>query len=153
MAVIHILLICRGNIARSQMAQGYLSNMLGPVAVVHSAGTSPNPKKQFPLAIELMAEEGIDISKESSKGIPDLKRKKFDVVATMCDMARDVVDEEEFYPQSQHYHYAIPDPYHSAPGSDEERYWVRQIRELIKASCQDLVARLTVQELIPVEQD
>ena len=55
-----ILVLCTGNSARSQIAQGYLQYFAGERAKVYSAGVAPHGVN--PLAIQVMAEDGIDIS-------------------------------------------------------------------------------------------
>ncbi len=74
--------VCVGNSCRSQMAEGFGRHLLGPAWEVYSAGSRPS-RLIDPLAIEVMAELGIDISSQSSKSIADLPIKKFDLVVTM----------------------------------------------------------------------
>ena len=67
MARMNVLIVCTGNSARSQMAEGLLRHMAGDLLEVHSAGMEP--KGINPLAIAAMAELGIDISHHRSKSV------------------------------------------------------------------------------------
>lgn len=64
----NILVLCTGNSCRSQMAEGFLRHYAADRFNVHSAGTDPNDQVH-PLAIEVMAESGIDISGQQPKGL------------------------------------------------------------------------------------
>lgn len=57
----NILILCTGNSCRSQMAEGFLRQLVGDRFDVFSAGTDP-AERVHPLAVEVMAEKGIDIS-------------------------------------------------------------------------------------------
>jgi arsenate reductase len=65
----HVLFLCTGNSARSQMAEGLLRHLGGDLFEVHSAGLEP--KSVNPLAIQVMAEVGIDIHSQFSKSLSD----------------------------------------------------------------------------------
>ena len=79
-----ILIVCTGNSCRSQMAEGFACNA-GWVAF--SAGTNPE-KKVNSLAVEVMAETGIDISRQIPQSVDDYLNEDFHIVATVCDDAR-----------------------------------------------------------------
>ncbi len=82
-----ILVLCTGNSCRSQMAEGYLRHFSGNKAEVYSAGIEThgvNPK-----AIEVMKEDGVDISKHTSNNIDEYRNVNFDFVITVCDNARE----------------------------------------------------------------
>ncbi len=80
-----ILVLCTGNSARSQMAEGILKS-LDPRLDVHSAGTAPAPRVN-PYAIRAMREIGIDISSEHTKSVQQFAKQRFDYVITVCDDA------------------------------------------------------------------
>ena len=82
MKKIKVLFLCTHNSARSQMAEGLLRHFLGDKYEVFSAGSSPT--QVHPLAIKVMAEIGIDISKQTSKSIEEFRNKEIDIVATVC---------------------------------------------------------------------
>lgn len=64
----NILVLCTGNSCRSQMAEGYLRHYAGDKFNVHSAGTRPADEVN-PIAVQVMKEDGIDISGQSPKGV------------------------------------------------------------------------------------
>ncbi len=82
-----ILILCTGNSCRSQMAQGFLKSFDHKLEV-HSAGTSPAPAVN-PRAVKVMAEVGIDISKNSPKHVDEYLNDQWDYVITVCDDANE----------------------------------------------------------------
>ena len=82
------LILCTGNSARSQMAEGLLRQDGGGRFDVESAGTKPSLVR--PEAIEAMREIGIDISGHRSKSVDEFAGQDFDDVITVCDNAREV---------------------------------------------------------------
>ncbi|MHB9128845.1 MAG: arsenate reductase ArsC, partial [Candidatus Humimicrobiaceae bacterium] len=81
-----ILFLCTGNSCRSQMAEGFLKNYRKDWHV-ESAGISP--KGLNPLAVKVMKEINIDISKQVSKGVENFLKTSFDYVITVCDNAKE----------------------------------------------------------------
>jgi arsenate reductase (thioredoxin) len=77
-----IIFVCIHNSARSQMAEGILKHLYGQSYEVYSAGTEP--AGVHPMAVEAMAEIGIDISSQRSKGLNDLEGIVFDLAVTLC---------------------------------------------------------------------
>lgn len=82
-----ILVICTGNRARSQMAEGWLRHLGGGAVEVCSAGTQP--KGVHPLAIEVMEAVGIDLRTHRSEHVSAYEQQAFDLVVTVCDNARE----------------------------------------------------------------
>lgn len=82
-----LLVLCTGNSARSQMAEGLFRAEAGDGLDVFSAGT--NPSSVRPEAIAVMKEIGIDISGHRSKSVDEYTGQRFDYVVTVCDNARD----------------------------------------------------------------
>src|SRR5438067_40935 len=82
-----VLILCTGNSARSQMAEGLLRHDAGERFTVESAGTRPSTVR--PEAIAVMAELGIDIAAQRSKHVDEFQGQRFDVVITVCDNARE----------------------------------------------------------------
>ncbi len=80
-----ILIICTGNSARSQMAEGLLRYMRSAVYDVFSAGTHPSSVR--PEAVEALRERGIDISGSRSKSVDEFAAVEIDFVLTVCDDA------------------------------------------------------------------
>src|SRR6266566_1997578 len=82
-----VLILCTGNSARSQMAEGLLRHDARDRFVVESAGTKPSSVR--PEAIAVMKELGIDISGHRSKPVGEFEGQTFDTVITVCDSARE----------------------------------------------------------------
>jgi len=80
-----VLILCTGNSARSQMAEGLLRHFAGDRFEVFSAGVAPSFVR--PQAIEVMNEIGIDISQHRSKSVDEFLNKQLDYVITVCDNA------------------------------------------------------------------
>src|SRR5215469_9325538 len=82
-----VLILCTGNSARSQMAEGLLEHDAGDRFEVESAGTKPGRVR--PEAIAVMSELGIDISGHRSKHVDEFAGQRFDYVLTVCDNVRE----------------------------------------------------------------
>jgi arsenate reductase (thioredoxin) len=82
-----ILVLCTGNSARSQMAEGLLIHITQSKYEVYSAGTKPSIVR--PEAIKVLAEIGIDISKNRSKSVDEFANTEIDYVLTVCDNAKE----------------------------------------------------------------
>src|SRR5689334_3554226 len=101
-----VLILCTGNSARSQMAEGLLRHLAGDAVQVESAGTHPSHVR--PEAIAAMAEIGIDISAQRSKSVDEFSGDSFDYIITVCDNARESCP---VFPGSvQRIHWSIHDP-------------------------------------------
>ena len=116
MAKQRVLILCTGNSARSQMAEGLLRHDAGDRFDVESAGTKPGHVR--PEAIAAMQEIGIDISSHRSKHVDEFQNQAFDYVLTVCDNAKEVCP---IYPgQTNRIHHSFEDPA-AVHGSNEER--------------------------------
>lgn len=82
-----VLILCTGNSARSQMAEGLLRHDGGERFEVESAGTSPSKVRSE--AIAVMRELDIDISGHRSKNVSEFEGQQFDAVITVCDSAQE----------------------------------------------------------------
>ena len=82
-----VLILCTGNSARSQMAEGLLRHDAGEEFDVQSAGTRPSEVRSE--AIVVMKELGIDISGHRSKHVNEFEGQQFDYVITVCDTAKE----------------------------------------------------------------
>ena len=119
-----VLILCTGNSARSQMAEGLLRHFSKGTIEVHSAGTHPSTVN--PLAIQVMAEIGIDISHHRSKSVTECVGQPFDDVITVCDSAKESCP--VFPGKPSRIHWSFPDPA-AVQGSEEERLRAfRQVR-------------------------
>ncbi|HEX8130827.1 MAG TPA: arsenate reductase ArsC [Pyrinomonadaceae bacterium] len=124
-----VLILCTGNSARSQMAEGLLRHDGGGRFKVESAGVSPTRVR--PEAIEAMREVGIDISGQRSKSVEEFAGQAFDYVITVCDNAR---EQCPFFPAgTRRIHWSFDDPA-EAVGDDAARLAVfRRVRDEIRA--------------------
>ena len=77
-----VLIICSHNSARSQIAEGLLKSLYGDYYEVYSAGSDPTTVN--PCAIKVLAENGVDISKNRSKSLKEFDGLEFDYVVTVC---------------------------------------------------------------------
>ena len=111
-----VLILCTGNSARSQMAEGLLRHDSGDRFEVESAGTRPSRVR--PEAIQAMKEMGIDIAGHRSKSVDEFAERSFDYVLTVCDSAKQSCP---LYPgHGNRIHHSFDDPA-ATEGSEEER--------------------------------
>jgi arsenate reductase (thioredoxin) len=122
-----ILFICTHNSARSQMAEGYMQAKYGDRYEVFSGGTEVT--RVHPMAIAVMREIGIDISRHRSKLIDEHYKAGIETVVTVCDSAQKACP---FFPGAKEViHQSFPDP-SSFTGSDKEvRAGFRRVRDEI----------------------
>ena len=123
-----VLILCTGNSARSQMAEGLLRAMAGDRFEVHSAGTRPSTVR--PEAITVMREIGIDISAHRSKSVDEFIGRAFDVVLTVCDHAKETCP--VFPGKATRLHRSFDDPA-AVVGSGAERLAAfRRVRDELR---------------------
>jgi arsenate reductase len=125
-----VLILCTGNSCRSQMAEGFVNHALGSQWEAHSAGTVPAARVN-PLAVRVMAEVGVDISRQEPKHVEALLDHPWNLVVTVCDSAKETCP---LFPRSvEQIHVSFPDPA-DAVGSEEEKLAVfRSVRDDIRA--------------------
>ncbi len=111
-----VLILCTGNSARSQMAEGLFRHEAGDRYEVFSAGTKPTQVR--PEAMAVMSEIGIDISDHRSKSVDEFTGQEFDQVITVCDSANESCP--VFPGKTQRIHWSFEDPA-AVQGSEEER--------------------------------
>jgi arsenate reductase len=130
-----VLILCTGNSARSQMAEGLLRHMGGTQFEVFSAGTKPAGVNG--LAIEAMREVGIDISKQRSKSVGEFAGQVFATVITVCDKA---AEECPIFPGApRRAHWGLPDPA-AVSGTREEKLGAfRRVREELERRIRSFV--------------
>jgi arsenate reductase len=136
-----VLFVCTHNSARSQIAEGFLRHIGGDTFDAASAGTEPGAL--HPLAVEVMAEAGIDISAQRAKSVDDYVQQRFDYVITVCDNAREACP---YFPNAvRSLHWSLPDP-SRADGSGEKRSAVfRAVRDAIRAHIEQFIAAVPPQ--------
>jgi arsenate reductase len=138
-----VLVLCTGNSARSQMAQGLITRYLGDAWEAYSAGTRP-AGYVHPLAIAVMREIGIDIAAQASKSVEVYYGQPFDLVLTVCGDAAETCP--LWLGQGKVVHIGFSDPA-AATGDDAARLQVfRATRDLIQQRVLDYLARFDQEE-------
>jgi len=123
------LILCTGNSARSQMAEGLLREIGEDKFEVESAGVAPSSVR--PEAIEAMKEIGIDISDHRSKSIDEFTGQNFDYIITVCDNAKESCP--VFPGHATRFHRSFEDPPPETMGDYESRLEVfRRVRDEIR---------------------
>ena len=131
----NILVLCTGNSCRSQIAHGYLKAFTADKANVYSAGVETHGVN--PRAIQIMREDGIDISEHTSNNVLEYTAVPFDFVITVCDHAKEVCP---YYPSNaQKFHYNFPDPAKVVGTEEEITRSFTEVREMIKKYCLQFV--------------
>ncbi len=125
-----VLFVCVHNAGRSQMAAGYLRRLAGDRIQVYSAGSEPKDQIN-PLAVAVMAEEGIDIAGNAPKILTTDAVRASDVVITMgCG------DACPFFPGTRYEDWQLDDP------AGQDLSTVRRIRDEIRARVETLIGEL-----------
>jgi arsenate reductase len=131
----NILVLCTGNSCRSQLAEGYLRYFAGDTANIYSAGIEThgvNPK-----AIQVMAEDHIDITAHTSNHVDEYITIPFDYVITVCDNANEACP---FFPgKVERFHENFPDPAKATGTAEEIMQEFRRVRDMIKVYSADFI--------------
>lgn len=130
-----VLILCTGNSARSQMAEGLLRHMARDKFDVESAGTVASFVR--PQAIAVMTEIGIDISEHRSKCLDEFLGEPFDYVITVCDNAAENCP--VFPGKAKRIHWSFDDPAEATGDSEEQRSTFRRVRDEITEKLKDFV--------------
>ena len=125
-----VLILCTGNSCRSQMAEAFLRAAAGDILEVASAGTNP-AGYVHPLAVQVMAECGFDLSSARSKSLAEFSPDAVDAVVTVCGGAS---EECPVYPTGVwRLHIGFEDPA-AATGSEADKLAAfRRVRDAIRA--------------------
>ncbi len=124
-----VLILCTGNSARSQMAEGLLRELGEGKFDAESAGVAPSSVR--PEAVEAMREIGIDISGHRSKSADEFVRQQFDYIITVCDNAKETCP--VFPGQATRIHQSFEDPPPATVGDYESRLKIfRRVRDEIR---------------------
>lgn len=126
-----VIFVCTHNSARSQMAEALLKQLCGEFFEVQSAGMQPGPLN--PLAIEAMAELGIDISQNRTKSIFPFMRERpgFDYVISVCDES--APEHCPTFPAgAQQLRWSFPDPAKFDGTHEQKLAQTREVRDALK---------------------
>ena len=137
-----VLFLCTGNSARSQMSEGMVNHYLSASWEAVSAGTRPSGHVH-PLAIQAMAELGIDITGHWSKSTDEFRDADLDLVITVCDHA--ARNCPAWLGRGRVMHAGFPDPA-AATGSEAEQLQVfRQVRDDIRIKIPAILEQLPLE--------
>jgi arsenate reductase (thioredoxin) len=140
-----VIILCTGNSARSQMAEGLLRHDGGDLFEVFSAGTHPGHVR--PEAIKAMSELGIDISSHRSKSVNEFTNKEFDYVITVCDNAQEHCP--VFPGAARRIHWSFDDPA-AALGDEAARLAeFRRVRDQIRERLKGFITSHPADTLSP----
>jgi arsenate reductase len=130
-----VLILCTGNSARSQMAEGLLRHDAGDRFEAFSAGVDRGAVR--PLAVAAMREVGIDISGQRSKSVDEFACEEFDYVITVCDNANELCP--VFPGKTKRIHWSFEDP--AAAGGDAAAQLAvfRRVRDQIRERLKEWV--------------
>lgn len=137
-----VIVLCRANSARSQIAEGWLRTLSHGRLVVRSAGTHPAPLN--PLALQVMAEAGVDIGHQRSKHVDELSELCPTAVVTVCDIAREEC--AVWLQATTRLHWSIPDPVAVRDEAERLRAF-REVRDELRLRVQGLLALLAATRL------
>lgn len=140
MTKLRVLFICTGNVARSQMAEGFLRHDAGDRFEVFSAGLYPSYVR--PGVIQVMRELGIDISHHRSKSVDEFRGEEMDYVITVCDHANNHCP--EFPGRAKRIHWSVEDPVSPSGGEAAQLAVFRRVRNDIRRRLQDFARELKV---------
>jgi len=130
-----VLIICTGNSFRSHIAEGLLKHFAGDKFEVYSAGI--NPTQVNSLAIKVMAEISVDISKQRSKSVTEFLGQQFDYIITVCDNAKQTCP--IFPGKYQKIHWNIEDPATFEGTQEEKLEKIRIVRDKIKIAVEQFI--------------
>ncbi len=129
-----ILVLCTGNSCRSQMVHGYLENLLKGKVQVFSAGIETHGVN--PRAIQIMKEDGIDISHHTSNHVNEYLHIPFDYIITVCDHAKENCP---YIPGNAiRIHHSFSDPAKVSGSEEEIMHAFRTVRNEIRTFCEEL---------------
>lgn len=138
MEKLRVMFLCTGNACRSQMAEGWAKDIASDLMEVKSAGIEAHGQNNR--AIQVMAEEGIDISKQESIRVNGEMLEWVDLLVTLCDNA-----EEQCPVVSSHtvkVHLPLPDPVKFKGHEDKILMEFRETRDMVKQRINYIVDQL-----------
>jgi len=143
-----VLFICVHNSARSQMAEAWLNHTCGEYFEAQSAGLEPGTLN--PLAVQVMAETGIDISNKKTQAVFDVFKsgQLFAYVVTVCDETS--AEKCPIFPgPATRLHWTFPDPLQMQGSEGEKPEQVRVIRDEIRGRIEQWCDEVCPQALLP----
>ena len=136
-----ILFICVHNSARSQIAEAYFNYFIDNEYTAESAGIEPGTLNQ--LVVEVMKEDGIDISNNKTKSVFDFYKegRLYSYVITVCD--KEAAEKCPIFPgKTKRIHWSFKDPSQVTGNKEEQLEIVRKIRDQIKEQIKKFILEL-----------
>jgi len=146
-----ILFLCTGNSCRSQMAEGWARHLKNKTIEPHSAGVEPHGLNS--IAVDVMREAGVDISRQKSKHVDSLANIPFDYVVTVCGHAQETCP--VFTGKTKVLHVGFDDPpalAKTAANQEKALGHYRRVRDEIKAWIQTLPESLAHTPAVPTRK-
>lgn len=138
-----VLFLCTGNSCRSQMAEGFARHFGGADIEAFSAGTQP-AERVHPLAVKVMAEKGIDLSRHYPKKVDELLSQPLEAVVTVCG---DAEERCPLFPGKVHReHWPLPDPAKATGTEQEVLTFFRSVRDDIEQRVREFLGRCVAGE-------
>jgi arsenate reductase len=126
-----VLFVCVHNSARSQMAEAYLRKYGESRFVAESAGLEPGTIN--PLVVEVMKEEGIDLSGNQTNSVYEFYKegRSYDYVITVC--SKDAAERCPIFPgEGRRQHWPFDDPSKAVGTKEQKLSTVRRVRDDIR---------------------
>lgn len=139
---VDVLILCTGNRCRSQMAEGWLKTIVGDKLTVASAGLRPS--EVHPVASQVMAEVGIDLTTHASKHVDAFADAEVGLVVTVCDSAAEACP--TFPSATRIVHHSFDDPDRPDLPHSEQVTIMRQSRDEIESWARMFAADLAGQD-------
>lgn len=124
----NFLFICRGNEARSQMAEGFAKAMAGGNVKIYSAGVDPRGIDSH--AVHVMEEVGIDISKQDASAFDGVPVNKIDTVVTLSSDSDPLP--KNLRKKTTQIHWPLNDPAATSGSDAEVKKAFRSVRDEIR---------------------
>jgi arsenate reductase (thioredoxin) len=136
---IKVLFVCSHNSARSQIAEAFVNNISGESFHAESAGMDPGTLN--PLAVEVMKEAGIDISRNMTKSVFEKYKngELFSYVIAVCAEAETCPLFPGLRMETLHWHFDDPETFTGT--HDEKMAKVRRVRDAIQEKVKEFIER------------
>jgi len=148
MSVFNILFVCTGNSCRSQMAEGFMNHLAAavpPFLEVRASSAGLEPQGVNPLAIQVMAARGVDISHQASRLLTDAMIEAADLIVTVCSSADARCP---LIPEGRRkIHLPFDDPAAATGSREQVVACFNAVRDAIEAAVAELLQKILVQYL------
>lgn len=135
---VRVLFLCTGNSCRSQMAEGYANALGKDLLIARSAGIEAHGKN--PRAIQVMREDGVDISQQESAIIDEEMLNWADLVVTVCGHADENCPAIPSHVQKKHW--PLNDPAKAKGCEEEVMAQFRTVRDEVKRRVRSMLGGL-----------